>query len=72
MNEKWFPDFDNRRAAAKRVSEKNKTLWVPFQTMFDEAVAAGTPPNYWAGDGVHPTPAGHSLMGEAWRKAAGI
>lgn len=72
VNDKWFPDFDNRRAAAKRVAEKNKTLWVPFQTMFDEAVAAGTPPNYWAGDGVHPTPAGHSLMGQAWRKVTGV
>ena len=72
VNDKWFPEFDNRRAAAKRVAEKNKTMWVPFQTMFDEAVAAGTPPNYWAGDGVHPSPAGHSLMAQAWREVTGI
>jgi lysophospholipase L1-like esterase len=72
INDKWFPEFDDRRAAAARVSEKHKTLWVPFQTIFDEAVAAGTPPNYWAGDGVHPSPAGHSLMGQAWRKVVGV
>jgi lysophospholipase L1-like esterase len=72
INDKWFPEFDERRAAAKRVSQKHKTLWAPFQTMFDEAVAAGTPPNYWAGDGVHPSPAGHSLMAQAWRKTVGI
>ena len=47
-------------------------IWVPFQEMFDQAVAAGTEPAYWAGDGVHPTHAGHALMAEAWRKAAGI
>ena len=72
INDKWVPEFDQRRAAAKKVAEKHKTLWVPFQTMFDEAVAAGTPPNYWAGDGVHPSPAGHSLMAQAWRKVTGL
>ena len=72
INDKWFPEFDQRRAAAKKVAEKHKTLWVPFQTIFDEAVAAGTPPNYWAGDGVHPSPAGHSLMAQAWRKVTGL
>jgi len=72
VGEAWFPEFDERRAAAQRVAEKHNTLWVPFQTMFDEAVAAGTPPNYWAGDGVHPTPAGHALMAEAWREVVGI
>jgi hypothetical protein len=40
--------------------------------MFDEAVAAGTQPNYWAGDGVHPSLAGHALMTETWRKVVGV
>lgn len=72
VNDKWFPEFDQRRAAAKRVAEKNKTLWIPCQAMFDEAIADGTPPNYWLGDGVHPTPAGHSLITKTWRKVVGI
>ncbi len=72
VKETWFPEFDQRRAAAKEVANEAATLWVPFQTMFDEAVAAGTKPEYWAGDGVHPTLAGHALMAEAWRKIAGI
>lgn len=72
INDKWFPEFDQRRAAAKKVASDAGTIWVPFQTMFDEAVAAGVAPNYWAGDGVHPTLAGHSLMAQTWRKVVGI
>ena len=72
VKEEWFPEFDKRRAAAKEVADEAGTLWVPFQTMFDEAVAAGTEPAYWAGDGVHPTLAGHALMAETWSKVVGI
>jgi lysophospholipase L1-like esterase len=72
VNEKWFPEFDERRAAAKRVADDAGAIWVPFQTTFDEAVAAGTPPAYYGGDGVHPSMPGHSLMAQAWRKATGV
>lgn len=65
VNEKWFPEFDDRRAAAKRVAEKAGTIWVPFQSMFDEATKHAKP-EYWAGDGVHPTVAGHGLMAATW------
>ena len=72
VKENWFPEFDERRAAAKEVATAAKTLWVPFQTMFDEAVAAGSQPQYWAADGVHPSMAGHSLMAKTWRAVVGI
>jgi lysophospholipase L1-like esterase len=72
INDTWFPEFDQRRAVAKKVASDAGTLWVPFQTMFDEAVASGTAPSYWAADGVHPTLAGHSLMAQTWRKVVGI
>ena len=68
----WFPEMDKRRAAAKEVAQENKTLWVPFQSMFDDAIAAGTKPQHWARDGVHPTFSGHSLMAQTWRKVVGI
>ncbi len=70
--DKWFPDFDNRRKYAKQVAKDAKAVWVPFQTMFDEAVAAGTKPSELAGDGVHPTQKGHEMMAAAWRKAVGV
>jgi lysophospholipase L1-like esterase len=72
VNEKWFPEFDERRAAAKRVSDKAGALWVPFQKMFDDAVKAGAAPEHWARDGVHPTMAGHALMAKTWRSVVGI
>ena len=68
VNDKWFPLFDQYRAAAKRVAESQHATFVPYQTMFDEAVKYA-PPEHWAGDGVHPSPAGASLMAYFWLKA---
>jgi len=67
VNDKWFPDFDAYRAAAKRVATASGAVFVPFQAMFDEAVRTSTP-QYWAGDGVHPTMAGACLMAKSWLK----
>ncbi len=70
--EKWFPEFDTRRKYAKEVATNAKATWVPFQTMFDKAVADGIKPEELAGDGVHPTPKGHQMMASAWRQAVGV
>jgi len=72
VNDTWFPEFETRRAFAEQVAKDAKAVWVPFQQKFNEAVAAGTEPSYWAGDGVHPTPAGHALMAKTWRETLGI
>jgi lysophospholipase L1-like esterase len=68
VNDKWFPEFDQYRAAAKRVAASFHATFVPFQSMFDQAVRYA-PPNHWAADGVHPTPAGASLMAHNWLRA---
>jgi len=68
VNEKWFPEFDRYRVSAKKVSTEFNTIFVPFQSLFNEA-ARNTPPRYWAADGVHPTMAGAYLMAQAWLKA---
>ncbi len=65
VNDKWFPEFDNYRAAARRVATDAHAVFVPFQAMFDEAVKSA-PPQYWAADGVHPTIAGAGLMAQTW------
>lgn len=72
VTEKWFPEFDERKAAAKRVAEGAGAIWAPFQEVFDKAVADGTKPDYWAADGVHPTMAGHMLMAKTWTEATAI
>lgn len=68
VNDSWFPEFDVRRAAAKRQAETFNLTWVPFQSMFDAAVKEADPA-YWAYDGVHPTLAGHQRMAQAWLRA---
>ena len=72
VKDSWYPEFDQRRAMAKKVADDAGCIWVPFQTMFDEAIAEGTKPEYWAGDGVHPTLAGHALMAQTWREVVGV
>ena len=64
----WFPEFDDRRAAAARVARQAQATFIPVHDRFTE-LAARTSPEYWAGDGVHPTPAGHALIAERWRRA---
>lgn len=69
VKDNWFPQFDEYRAAAKRVARQANATFVPFQTMFDFAVRFA-PPEHWAGDGVHPSAAGAALMAHFWIKAA--
>ena len=69
---KWFPEFDERRTVAAEVARAAGAIWVPFQEMFDMAIAEDTKPRFWAADGVHPTTAGHALMAETWRQCVGI
>jgi lysophospholipase L1-like esterase len=71
VNERWFPEFDERRAVARKLAEEFHTYFVPFQSMFDEATKEASP-SHWAGDGVHPSLAGHALMAETWRRVTGI
>ena len=69
VDDRWFPEFDARRAVAARVAAHARATFVPLQAMFDERARAA-PPAYWAADGVHPTPAGHAVIAGEWRRAA--
>lgn len=66
VKDSWFPEFDQYRAAARRVADHHGARFVPFQAMFDAAIAYA-PPEHWAKDGVHPSAAGASLMAQTWR-----
>ncbi|MGD2093621.1 MAG: SGNH/GDSL hydrolase family protein [Phycisphaerales bacterium] len=68
VDETWFPDFDGYRAVAKKMAAEFDTIFIPFQSMFDEAIR-NAPPDYWAADGVHPSLAGSCFMAKAWLKA---
>jgi hypothetical protein len=67
----WTPNTGQSAAAARKLADEMGLTLVRFQAMFDEAIKAA-PPQYWAGDGVHPTLAGHALMAKTWREVVGI
>ena len=69
VDNRWFPEFDQRRTVAERVARHAGATFVPLQQMFDDLAHKSTP-QYWAADGVHPTPAGHGVIAERWRRAA--
>jgi lysophospholipase L1-like esterase len=71
VDARWFPEFDQRRAAAARVAAQAHATFVPLQTVFNQRIRMA-PPDYWAADGVHPTPAGHAVIAEQWRRAANL
>ncbi|MGE5395375.1 MAG: SGNH/GDSL hydrolase family protein [Candidatus Saccharibacteria bacterium] len=68
VDEKWYPEFDSYRASAKKIAQEFNAIFIPYQSIFDEAQkhAKG---QYWSWDGVHPSMAGAALMAEAWLKA---
>lgn len=65
--EEWIPVFDEYRAISKELATKYEAVFVPFQSVFDQALTLA-PAEYWAADGVHPSLAGAQLMADAWIK----
>jgi len=68
VDNSWYPAFDAYRHVAREVADEYGAAFIPYQSVMDEALKAA-PATYWSIDGVHPTPAGASLMAQAWLKA---
>jgi lysophospholipase L1-like esterase len=64
----WREDLDPRIAAVRRVAVDFHATFVPLDGLF-AAVACRAPMEAWLPDGVHPTPAAHALIAEAWLHA---
>lgn len=64
----WREDLDPKIQAIRELAREFQTLYVPVDGMF-ASVSTQIDPAYWAEDGVHPTPAGHSLIAKAWLEA---
>lgn len=58
-------DLDAKAAAVKACAADYGTRFLPLQSLFDQACERA-PAAFWAEDGVHPTPAGHSLIARKW------
>ncbi len=61
----WREDLDPRIVAVRQIAWEYADLYLPLDGMF-AAAAVETGPEYWLPDGVHPAPAGHGLIAEAW------
>ena len=65
VDNRWREELRPYQNAARRVADDVGAAWIPYQSVFDEALEEAPGP-YWAADGVHPTPAGHHRMAQAW------
>lgn len=58
-------DLNPKIEIVHKLSEEFSTHLLPLDKIFHEACLLN-PPEYWAPDGVHPTPAGHTLIAKSW------
>ncbi len=65
VDEKWYPAFNEYRAAAREIADSFNAVFIPYQSIFDKAQKTA-PGIYWTYDGVHPSLAGAHLMAHAW------
>jgi len=65
VTEAWVAEMDQRRAIVRGLAKTVDAILVPFQGVLREALRQA-PAEYWAADGVHPTPAGHRLLADCW------
>ncbi|ADI03236.1 lipolytic protein G-D-S-L family [Streptomyces bingchenggensis BCW-1] len=61
----WRTDLDPKIQVVRKLARKYGAHLLDADGMFAE-LAATTEPEYWAADGVHPTPAGHAALAAAW------
>ncbi|MBW8686844.1 SGNH/GDSL hydrolase family protein [Chitinophaga rhizophila] len=65
VDDKWFPEFNEYRVAAREIALKYDAAFIPYQAIYDKAQKTA-PGSYWTGDGVHPAIPGASLMAASW------
>ncbi|MCM3782626.1 SGNH/GDSL hydrolase family protein [Neobacillus mesonae] len=65
---RWRVDLDPKIHAIRELAREFGTYYVPLDGLFAQA-STKAEPAFWAGDGVHPTDAGHALIAKAWLDA---
>ncbi len=61
----WRVDLDPKIAVVRQLACEFGAILLPLDGLFAQA-AARREPAFWAADGVHPSPAGHALIAQAW------
>ncbi len=64
-NNAYRDDLNPKIEIVHKLSDEFGTLLLPLDKIFRESCSLH-PPEYWAPDGVHPTPAGHALIAKSW------
>jgi acyl-CoA thioesterase I len=64
----WRADLDPKIAAARALAREVGAHFVPLDGLF-AAASTQREPAFWLPDGVHPSPAGHALIAQAWLRA---
>ena len=71
VKDKWAQYLDAltpRQKIARQLAQEFNAAFVPYQELFT-AAAKRSNEDIWLWDGVHPMPAGHELMADAWIKS---
>jgi lysophospholipase L1-like esterase len=58
-------DLDPKIQVVRELAAKYRAHLLAADGLF-AGLASATGPEYWAADGVHPTPAGHAALASAW------
>lgn len=61
----WREDLDPKIHVVRALAREFEAALIPLDGLFAQA-STRREPEYWAGDGVHPTAAGHALIAQAW------
>ncbi len=67
----WREDLNPKIDVVRQLAVEFGAELLPLDGLFAQA-ATQAPAAYWAGDGVHPTAAGHALIAETWLENAGL
>ncbi|MBF6059342.1 GDSL family lipase [Nocardia terpenica] len=65
VRRKWRTDLDPKIQVVRELAREYGAHLLAADGMFAE-LSARTGPQYWAADGVHPTPAGQAALAAAW------
>ena len=66
-NNAYREDLNPKIEVIRKLAKEYDTVLVPLEKIFHGACLLRTS-EYWAPDGVHPSPEGHALIAESWIK----
>lgn len=65
----WVEEFAEKLAVIRDLAQTFNATLIPTSTLMTNAAASAGGPAEIAGDGIHPTPAGHAVLANAWLAA---